>query len=51
MYQGMSVSDAVFILENSGLQVKISGVGKVKKQSLSPGIKFRRGQTIYLTFG
>ncbi|HKI90350.1 MAG TPA: penicillin-binding transpeptidase domain-containing protein, partial [Draconibacterium sp.] len=48
---GMSVSDAVFILENSGLQVKISGVGKVKKQSLSPGIKFRRGQTIYLTLG
>jgi cell division protein FtsI (penicillin-binding protein 3) len=35
--RGMVLSDAVYILENLGLKVKVSGVGKVKTQSLSPG--------------
>ena len=48
---GMGASDATFVLENSGLQVVIKGVGKVKKQSLTPGAKFRRGQTVTLTLG
>jgi len=46
--RGMGVSDALFILENSGLQVKVNGVGKVSKQSLTPGTDFRKGQTIYI---
>ena len=49
--RGMGASDAIFVLENSGLQVVVNGVGKVKKQSLTPGQKFSRGQTIYLTLG
>lgn len=48
---GMGASDAIFVLENSGLQVEINGVGKVKEQSIAPGAKFNRGQTIYLTLG
>lgn len=46
--RGMGASNAVFLMENAGLKVKISGVGKVKKQSLTPGSKYRSGQTVYL---
>ena len=49
--RGMGASDAVFMLENAGLQVKIKGTGKVKIQSLNPGVKYRRGQLVNLTLG
>jgi cell division protein FtsI (penicillin-binding protein 3) len=47
--RGMGASNAIFLLENAGLQVKIKGIGKVKTQSLDPGTKYRPGQTVYLT--
>lgn len=46
---GMGASNAVYLLENAGLIVKIKGVGKVKNQSLSPGSKCTPGQTVFLT--
>jgi cell division protein FtsI (penicillin-binding protein 3) len=49
--RGMGARDAVYLLEKTGLQVRISGVGKVKNQSLLPGYKFKKGQTITLTMG
>jgi len=49
--RGMGARDAVFLLEKSGLQVRVSGIGKVKNQSLLPGYKYKRGQTITLTMG
>ncbi len=49
--RGMGASDAVFLLESSGLQVIVNGVGKVKQQSLNPGSKYKRGQAIQLTLG
>lgn len=45
---GMGGSDALYVLEKSGLKVKLTGMGKVRKQSLPPGNKIRKGQTIYL---
>lgn len=42
---GMGLRDALYVLENRGLQVKASGVGKVVTQSLMPGTR-ARGQTI-----
>ncbi len=45
---GMGVRDAVFILENQGLQVKFSGFGVVKSQSILPGEKVVHGSTIIL---
>lgn len=45
---GMGARDAVYVLENVGLKAKIVGVGKVKKQSVSPGSEFVRGQIITL---
>ena len=47
--RGMGASQAVFLLENNGLKVKINGIGKVRKQSLVPGSTFRTGQIIYIT--
>lgn len=48
---GMGASNAVYLLENAGLRVRIVGAGKVKKQSLSPGSNYKRGQTVLLTLG
>ena len=46
--RGMAGMDAISILENLGLNVVYEGVGKVRKQSLRKGQKFRKGATIYL---
>ncbi len=48
---GMGAQDALFLLESAGLQVILSGIGKVKTQSLQPGYTFKKGQTIILTLG
>ncbi len=47
---GMGLRDALYVLENKGLRVEISGVGKVKRQSLKPGTRIR-GQVIKLYLG
>ena len=46
--RGMSGMDALSLLENIGLKVKLSGVGKVKSQSLKKGEKLIKGRTIIL---
>ena len=46
--KGMSGMDALSLLENIGLKVEISGVGKVKYQSLKKGEKLVKGNTITL---
>lgn len=45
---GMGIKDAVFILENQGLEVKFLGSGVVKNQSILPGEKIVHGSTIIL---
>ncbi len=47
--RGMGASNAIFLLENAGLIVKVKGAGKVKTQSLTPGAKCNPGQTVYLS--
>lgn len=49
--QGMTLRDAVFILENIGLKVSISGNGRVKKQSVGPGARINKGETIKIELG
>lgn len=46
--KGMNGMDAISILENIGLKVKFSGVGKVKAQSIPKGEKLIKGSTIIL---
>ena len=46
--KGMSLKDALFVLENKGLSVSVKGEGTVKRQSLEPGVALK-GQQINLT--
>lgn len=46
---GMGAKDAVFLLESKGLKVRLSGIGKVKKQSIAQGNTIVKGQTVSLT--
>jgi cell division protein FtsI (penicillin-binding protein 3) len=48
---GMGLRDALYILESSGLQVTITGNGKVLSQSLPAGNKIIKGQKIHLQLG
>lgn len=45
---GMPAMDALAILENMGLKVKLEGVGIVKGQSIQKGIKIQKNQTVVL---
>jgi cell division protein FtsI (penicillin-binding protein 3) len=49
--KGMGATDAVYLLETSGLRVSLRGFGKVKSQSLRAGDPTRRGQNIVITLG
>ena len=46
---GMGAKDAVYLLESAGLKVHLSGIGRVRKQSLSPGSRIVKGRTVALT--
>lgn len=48
--RGMGLRDALFLLENKGLRVRLQGHGRVRHQSIAPGTKIL-GQTIELTMG
>jgi cell division protein FtsI (penicillin-binding protein 3) len=45
---GMPTMDAIPLLENMGLKVKIDGTGIVKGQSISKGEKVKKNQTVVL---
>lgn len=46
--KGMGARDAVYLLENLGVKVKLTGSGKVVNQSLTPGSKAIRGSYVSL---
>jgi cell division protein FtsI (penicillin-binding protein 3) len=46
---GLSAKDALHLLENNGLHVKLMGMGSVKKQSIEAGQKYIKGDKIILT--
>lgn len=43
---GMGAKDAMFILENAGMRVKLSGRGVVTRQSIVPGTRLVKGEII-----
>lgn len=45
---GMSLRDAVYLLETAGLQVQVRGRGSVQAQSIAPGSPTVKGQAIVL---
>ena len=48
---GMGLKDALHLLENAGLTVKINGAGKVQKQSIVEGSILQRGKEIIIVLG
>ena len=48
---GMTLRDAIFLLENYGLQVSHNGRGRITAQSILPGQKIKKGSRISLTLG
>jgi cell division protein FtsI (penicillin-binding protein 3) len=46
--RGMSLRDAMYLLENSGLRVKFNGKGKVRKQDPEHGAKIYEGSVVSL---
>lgn len=48
---GMTLRDAIFLLENQGLAVSYQGSGRVVGQSMSPGKKIVKGSRISLKLG
>jgi len=46
--RGLSLRDALFLLENRGLHVRAVGTGRVREQSLEVGAPIRRGDLITL---
>ncbi|GAB4316022.1 MAG: penicillin-binding protein [Bacteroidales bacterium] len=46
--KGMGARDAVYLLEQLGLNVRLNGRGIVKEQSIKPGTRIVKGGTIYL---
>ncbi len=45
---GMGLRDAMYILENHGLRVRLTGSGMVKRQSPAPGTRPVKGTTVTL---
>jgi cell division protein FtsI (penicillin-binding protein 3) len=46
---GMVAKDAVYLIENCGMNVRLNGFGKVVKQSQTPGKPIYRGGLVELT--
>ncbi|MCI5056426.1 MAG: transpeptidase family protein [Flavobacteriales bacterium] len=46
--KGMTLRDALYILENEGLKVQFDGFGVVSDQSIQPGAKINKGSLIKL---
>ncbi len=49
--QGMGLKDALYLLENLGLRVKVNGTGRVADQSVEPGIPLKKVEQIQITAG
>ena len=49
--EGMTLRDAIYLLEKEGLSVHFKGKGRVKKQSKVVGRKVRKGEQIIIELG
>jgi cell division protein FtsI (penicillin-binding protein 3) len=46
--RGMNAADAVYLLENKGIKVRIRGAGTVIRQSVAPGEKVPANKEVVL---
>ena len=45
---GMGAKDAIYLMQERGLNVQLEGYGKVKEQSIAPGTKANKGERVRL---
>ena len=45
---GMGASDAVYLIEQQGIHVRLHGTGEVCRQSIAPGTPLEPGMTCFL---
>ncbi|MBQ0048676.1 MAG: transpeptidase family protein [Bacteroidales bacterium] len=45
---GMGARDAVYMLQRAGVKAKLSGGGRVERQSIAPGTVYKKGVTVDL---
>jgi len=45
---GMGANDAIYLIEKAGFTPKMSGVGRVLRQSPQPGARGKRGQMVFI---
>lgn len=45
---GMGLRDGLFLLEEAGYRVKVSGAGVIKSQSIAPGVEAAAGRIIHI---
>lgn len=45
---GMGLKDALFMLENRGLKVSVTGKGAVSSQSIRPGTQIQKGMAVHI---
>ena len=48
---GMTLRDAIYVLESCGYYVRMNGTGRVKKQSIMPGRTIQKGDKITIELG
>jgi cell division protein FtsI (penicillin-binding protein 3) len=46
--KGMGLKDALYLLENMNIKCVPNGRGKVKVQSISPGIALQKNETVFI---
>ena len=46
--RGMGLKDALYLLENMGVKVAVTGKGKINNQSIAPGTALAKGVTVML---
>jgi len=49
--KGMGLKDVLYLLENMGLKVKASGIGRVMYQSILPGSNISKGAVVEIKLG
>ena len=49
--RGMGLKDALYLLENMGMKVKIKGKGKIINQSIPAGANVMKGLVVYVELG
>ncbi|MDH5396504.1 MAG: transpeptidase family protein [Cyclobacteriaceae bacterium] len=49
--RGMTLRDAIYLLETAGMRISHRGIGRVEEQSVQPNAKVKKGELVILSLG